>query len=323
MALRPLKLSVVTFALLSVCALLSLPCDAGQAATATPAQDSSPNKANDGGPRGTKLVLKDGTFQIVREYQKNGDRVRYYSLERGTWEELPTSLVDWDATEKAQASRQKDADDLVAKIHKQEEAKRMDNVTDIDASLQVGNGAFLPSGEGMFVVEGKSVRIIDQAGTAMRADKKRVLEQVMAPIPIVPGKHNVVLQGAHAPLRLKSITPEFYLREAPPDPEHNSAIEHSRRQSDSGPDVVLIKAKVTRNGRQLEAVSTLFGETIGEKMNEISVQRWEVAANVYRFTLSQPLPPGEYALAEVLEDGLNLFVWDFGVDAGAATSSKN
>jgi hypothetical protein len=46
----------------------------------------------------------------------------------------------------------------------------------------------------------------------------------------------------------------------------------------------------------------------------MSLQRWEIAATVYRFTLGEPLPPGEYALAEILPDGMNLFVWDFGVD---------
>jgi hypothetical protein len=46
-----------------------------------------------------------------------------------------------------------------------------------------------------------------------------------------------------------------------------------------------------------------------------------VAATVYRFTLGEPLPPGEYALAEILPDGMNLFVWDFGVDGPAAAQT--
>ena len=119
-------------------------------------------------PRGKKLVLKDGTDQIVREYQRDGERVRYYSLERGDWEELPASMVDWEATAKAAGEAEKSSSAIVEKVHKQEEAARMDNVVDIDASLPVGDGAFLPSGEGMFVVEGKSVRILDQVGSGAK-----------------------------------------------------------------------------------------------------------------------------------------------------------
>jgi hypothetical protein len=273
-------------------------------------------------PRGKKLILTDGTYQVVREYQRNGERVRYYSLERGAWEELPASMVDWSATAKAEAEMEKESTALVEKVHKQEEGRRMDNVTDIDASLRVGDGAFLPSGEGMFLVEGKSVRILDQAGSEVRLDKKRVIEQVLSPVPIVPGKENIVLQGAHAAVRLKTDRPEFYLREPPPDPDGTSKIKKSTKPNESGPDVALIQAKVSRSTRQLESIDSLFGQTVNEKVKEISIQRWEIAPNVYRFTLSQPLPPGEYVLAEVLEDGLNLFVWDFGVDGGGGKASK-
>ena len=50
-----------------------------------------------GAPNGKKLILKDGNFQLVREYARNGERVRYFSLERGAWEEIPASMIDWAA----------------------------------------------------------------------------------------------------------------------------------------------------------------------------------------------------------------------------------
>ena len=287
-----------------------------------PTQGTAKSGAAPDVPRGKKLILKDGTYQVVREYQRNGDRVRYFSEERGDWEELPASMVDWDATAKDAAAGEKASNALEQKIHNQEEAKRMDNVADIDASLQVGEGAFLPQAEGLFVVEGKSVRLVQQAGSAAKADKLRTIEQVLSPVPIVPGKQKVVLPGEHATLRLRSTNPEFYLREPPPDPDRESPIERSGRPGESGPDVVLVRAKKVHNGRELESVSTLFGQKMSQNIDEVAIQRWEVAPNVYRFTLGEALTPGEYAIAEVLEGGLNYFVWDFGVD-GTEDARKN
>ena len=47
-----------------------------------------------------RLYMKDGDYQIVREYQVLADRVRYFSTERGDWEEIPIELVDLERTKK-------------------------------------------------------------------------------------------------------------------------------------------------------------------------------------------------------------------------------
>ncbi len=271
--------------------------------------------------RGKKLVLKDGNFQVVREYQRKGERVRYFSLERGAWEEIPAAMVDWDATAKAQADSDKASAVLLGKIHAQEEATKIETVLDVDASLQVAPGVFLPPGEGMFAIEGKSVTPLAQVGSQVKTDKKTFLKQVLSPIPIIPGKRNVEIPGAKAKTRINSSGPEFYLREAPPDPDRNSSVYKSSRPGESGPEVELVRATIKGNKRQLESIRSMFGQEMGTERKSLAIQRWEVAATVYRFTLGEPLPPGEYALAEILPDGMNLFVWDFGVDGTPASQS--
>lgn len=275
-----------------------------------------------GVPRGKKLVLTDGSYQLVRDYEKKGDRVRYFSVERGAWEEIPASLVDWEATKKAEASDEKTSEALLQKVHIQEAATNAQTPVEVDASLTIAPGVFLPDGEGMFALEGKSVKKLGQAGSEVKTDKKIVLAQVLSPIPIIPSKHNIEIPGTKATVRLTSSQPEFYLREPPLDPDRDSSVLRTGRQGESGPEVALVRAKVKGGKRLLESIRSQFGQEIAQNRVEIAIQRWEVAPDIYRFTLSAPLPPGEYALAEILDDGLNLFVWDFGVDAAPAPASN-
>lgn len=294
----------------------------------SPQAQAAPNKQSDAKgaplgvpvlPRGKKLVLKDGSFQLVRDYARSGERVRYLSAERGDWEEIPAAMVDWDATARAAAEEANEDEALAKKVRALEQAQNLQPVLDVDASLQVAPGVFLPTGEGMFLVDGKSVRALEQVGSQIKTDKKQFLKQVLSPIPIVPGKQNVQIPGARAKSRVANTQLEFYLREPPPDPDRTSPIIKSSRPGESGPEVELVRATIKGDKRQLESIKNLFGEQLETKRTTIAMERWEVAPTVYRFTLGEPLPPGEYALAEILPDGMNLFVWDFGVDAAAGT----
>jgi hypothetical protein len=310
---KPLLISVACGAVLGLAALAAARVPPPQEAAQTPS-------AVPPATRGQKLILKNGSFQLVRSYERNGDRVRYLSAERGDWEELPAAMVDWDATAKAAAADASAANTLVKTVHQQQVESQAEVPKDVDASLRVGTGVFLPSGEGMFAVQGKSVTKLEPVNSQTRLDKKRVIEQVISPIPVVPSKRNVTIPGAHATSRITpSADPlEFFLREAPPDPESPKPVMNNSNGTDSGPEVELVRATVKSGKRELESIHVLFGEQIKTAVNIISIQRWDIAPTVYRFTLSEPLPPGEYALAEVLPDGLNIFVWDFGVDAAEA-----
>ena len=286
-------------------------CGAGPAPGAQqvrPAAGSAPQASpvqNEPAPRGKKLMLKDGSFQLVREYRVDGDRVRYFSLDSMQWEQLPAALVDWDATHKGEAAQAQADQSLVEKVHREEEARKAEPIS-VDASIEVAPGVFLPPGEGVFVVEGRDVFPLQQAEAGAKLSKGRFLEQVLVPIPIVPSRRVVSLKGAKASFRVTASEPEFYVRTA------------DYRQ----PQMELIRTRVKGNTRQIENIDTLFRRE-AESRNTLSLQLWEIAKGIYRFTLSAPLHPGEYALAEIVPgQGMNLYVWDFGVNATNDSPAK-
>lgn len=275
---------------------------AAQSAT-EPAQSSASSAAPKSGhyvsalPRGTKLMLKSGSYELVREYYVEGDRVRYYDIDSAQWEFVPTALVDWDATQKQEAVEEKSQEALVTKVQKQEDEHDAVQALDIDASLEVAPGVFLPPGVGLFSFDGKAVTQVPQAQTDSQLSKKRALERVLVPVPIVPTRHVISIPGEHSLFRLND-QPEFYLR----------------TDSPQTPDVELIRTKIHRGDRQIMNLDQLMGAE-QTTSDTVPMQQWVIAKNVYRYTLGEKLPRGEYVVAEILpNEGMSLYVWDFGVN---------
>jgi hypothetical protein len=256
-------------------------------------------------PKGKKLFLNDGTFQIVREYQRQGDRVRYYSVERSAWEEIPASLVDWATTQKAEADQQAADKELTQKIAASERAVRIADINS-DRSYEVRPGIILPDEAGLYALDGNAVVPMVQNLAGSRLDKGRTAERIITGVPLIPSKAHIEIPGKSAKLRLHSGDPEFYFRTA------------DRRE----PSVTLLRADVKGDKRELETTSTDIVGQVSYKGNEQLLLLWEAASGLYRLTVEQDLQPGEYALVERTSEGVELYVWDFGVDAGVPSKGS-
>ena len=164
-----------------------------------------------------RLILKDGTYQIVRKYEIVGDRVRYISVERGgDWEELPVDLVDWDATRKWERDHanqpeeepspaMKEAED----IDKEEAAERDEQKARMP---EVAKGLELPDEDGVFVLdtfEGTPELVeLLPVDLTINAKTKHGLSTLN---PLAGAKASLELDGAHAKVHLHVNDPAIYL----------------------------------------------------------------------------------------------------------------
>lgn len=237
-----------------------------------------------------RLYLKDGTYQLTNQYEVKTDRVRYYSTERGEWEEIPLEMVDLDRTKGEVAERQ-------SEVAADAKAEAEERAAEKLARKQI---AAIPTQPGAYYIRGDATEPLKQADSKIVSDKRRTILKALSPIPIVPGKSTVELDGEHAPLHLTDPRPEFYFR-----------------LSDyEGLDIVKLTPK--KNGRLVEDVSILKlkdDRMVDEKRDKVESFKKQEADLLYRIWPEKPLDPGEYALVQYTDGKLDPQVWDFTIDA--------
>ena len=249
-----------------------------------------------------KLLLKDGSYQLVKSYEVQGDRVRYYSVERSAWEEIPKSLVDFDATERAQK------EEKAAKQKSEEEARAIDKERiqheAAAAGYELAPAIHLPADEGVFAFDGQRVIRLIQSSAEVVTDKRRAALLLALPGPLVKNRALVVLPGAQAAVRISVPQPAFYVQFA--DVSIASKL-------------ALIPVKPNKESRLVETVQSGMGAgKAGEVRTSIPVERAEIRPGLSKIKPTQALAPGEYALGELLQQKLNLDVWDFGIEAASS-----
>jgi hypothetical protein len=231
-----------------------------------------------------RLYLKDGSSHMVREYQKQGDRLRYYSTERGDWEEIPLELVDLKRTEEEVRGREASLKEETVAADAEEKAERAQR-REIER---------IPMETGVFQVDGDKVKVLKIAESKIVNNRRRSILKAMSPIPIIAGKSTVELQGLKSATEVAGDRPEFYIRLAA---EERFGI------------VRLAPGKATRVVETLNIIPV--SKEIMEEMDTVEVFRKQIADGLYKIWPSRSIAAGQYAVVEYTEGKGNIQIWDF------------
>ncbi len=291
--------------------------------------------ATPGTGRNLRLILKDGSYQMVRDYQIAGDRVRYLSQERGEWEELPKDLVDWDATNKWARVHGELADENsspamkeAADIDAEESQVREDNRARMP---NVAAGLELPDEEGVFVLDTYhgTPELVELKATDLSLNTRN-RKGVAVLNPLAGQRASMELEGANARVHLHVDDPAIYLSlgvedETEPVLTHPITVDtggakavnagkHGAHSPQSGFVIVRVDER-----QQVRIVGPIHvspsgtviqdEDTIPAKVEILPGKHWIKVSPV------QTLSIGEYALVELISPSdISESVWDFRVD---------
>lgn len=235
-----------------------------------------------------KMYLADGTFHIVKEYKVDGDRIKYYSVERGDWEEIPSELVDVKRTEGERTDRAKALAEETKMISDEDKAARAIQ----EEVLKI------PQDPGVYTLDdGKTLHIFKLAESTLHTNKGRQVLKVLSPVPLVPGKATLEIPESHSLNILKAERPDLYIQLAK---EERFA---------------LVKLTPHLNVRVVERVAIIpVSKEAVEEVDEIKVFRKQLTESwLYKIWPEEALAPGEYAVIEYTPGKLNTQIWDFQV----------
>ena len=270
-----------------------------------------------------RLILKDGSYQLVTKYEVKGNRVRYYSSEREDWEELPNSLVDWPATEKYEKDRATPPPEAV------ELDKELERV---EVPLpEVAPGLRIPEDTGVFLLdnfqgEPQLLEINQTAGDINRNTKANILKGTINPVAGL--KHTIELEGSHAAIQSHVDIPALYIKleDTPLEPttkadsSHTSEPQKTQQTSQPAPSEQfrILHVEVKGNKRIVGDVKRQVTGKMSHEEHAVKTSASRLNGGWVRVTPIGSLAPGEYALVEMADNGaMNLYVWDFGVNPKA------
>lgn len=274
-----------------------------------------------------RIILKDGSYQSVTKYEIKGERVRYLSAERGEWEELPKSLVDWPATEKYEKDRASGAPTPeAAELDKELEADRQ---AEEARSPHVVPGLQLPEEGGVLLLDTyqsqpELIPIDQRSGGVNKNTKGNILRAAVNPI--ASAHQTVEVPGKHAPVQSHVTVPALYINiDRGEETEADAAMAQAKlgdaKKEDSVPPTErfrIVRLEPKGDKRVVGDIKIAVYGKISQDAKFVPTTTQPMTGGWVKITPSESLATGEYAVVEMLgKEGMNLYVWDFGVNPGA------
>ena len=278
-----------------------------------------------------RLILKDGSYQSITKYEIHGERVRYFSAERGEWEEVPKSMIDWDATEKFEQGRLQGAPAPEAvELDKELEAERK---AEQARSPQVAPGLRLPDEGGIFLLDTyenqPQLAELQQSGSDVdKNTKTNILRAAINPLAGV--KQTIELPEAHAKVQSHTTVPSLYINIDSNSNDANQGApataqapgEPSLLAPSSGDRFKIIRLDVKGGKRVAGGIKTAINGKMKTDERFVAATVTTMTGGWVKLTPTESLAAGEYAVAEMLgKEGMNLYVWDFGVNPSAPANA--
>ncbi|MDR3746750.1 MAG: hypothetical protein P4M04_01095 [Acidobacteriota bacterium] len=256
-----------------------------------------------------RLILKDGSYQSVVKYEIQGDRVHYLSAERYEWEDIPTSLIDWDATKKYESDL---SSGKLVKRRAETPEEREEREKEESNSPEVAPGLRLPGTGGVFLFDlyqskPELAEIVQNGSELNKARQKNTLRASINPLS--SAKQNFEIKGEHALVQSHQERPIIYI-DIDEGPQNDVALGDRFR---------LVRAK-TRNGvRIIGNLKVTFSGKVSQESSLLPTTASKIGTGEWvKLVPNADLPPGEYVVVEMLgPQEMNLYVWDFGVNFNA------
>jgi len=280
-----------------------------------------------------RLILKDGSYQLTTKYEIHADRVHYFSAERNEWEDVPSSLIDWDATTKFEKDRATGSP--VPEAVQLDREMAAERAADEAKSPEVAPRLRLPEDGEVYLLdtfqsEPELVELQENNAEVDRDTKHNILRAAIDPI--ASSKQIIELDGLHSKIQAHVPLPSIYVKfqekaeeqVAAPQKKDSAASAHTGKQEAEEPwdRFRILRLQPKQDKRIIGNIKIAVYGKVTQQQDFVSAKIQQLTGGWAKITPVGDLTSGEYALVEMMDKSqLSSAVWDFGINPSAPANS--